>query len=286
MQAFAFCEIGQHHSLLCAPHEHFLVHFVLGGDGYIDSAEGRFDLRHGSVALVPPMTGKSLNGSGPIHHFLTPAASGTPIDGIDRISAFDREPDLVLVSAALDAGLRRSSRFLATLETPLVVSAPQMHVDRHFSTMRAEMLELREGSRAFLSAVMKRLTMSMMRSDQAVERKPPVSPMIDPRLQRAVHAVMMSPAGRHSVATLAKEAAMSRSSFSSQFLEAYGLPPMTFVQSVRLAQAATLLVTSKMAIKAIAAAVGYSSRSQFSNAFRDKYGKDPTTYRAATSEAR
>ena len=285
VEAFAVCEIGRHHSLVCAPLEHFLLHFVLAGEGYLDCPKGRFDLRQGMLTLVPPMTGKSLNGAGPIRHVVPAQLSCNPTDGIDHFRAFDGTPDLLLGCAALEASALREWPFLARLDAPFLVHVNEASLQHLFEIMRVEVQELREGSRAFLSAIMKQLLIFLLRSGRSDHRQLPSSPMADPRLQRAVNAVMVAPEAQHSVATMATAAAMSRASFSNHFLSFYGCTPMAFVQSARLQRAATLLTTSMMPIKSIAASVGYSSRSQFSKAFRIRYGQDPSAYRIGSGEA-
>ncbi len=72
---------------------------------------------------------------------------------------------------------------------------------------------------------------------------------------------------------------MSRTSFVVRFQAAYGETPLDFVQRVRLRHAATLLRTTALPIKVIAAAVGFASRSHFSRAVHAAYGIEPRGYR-------
>jgi AraC family transcriptional regulator, activator of mtrCDE len=64
----------------------------------------------------------------------------------------------------------------------------------------------------------------------------------------------------------------------------YGESPLGFVQRVRLWHAATLLSTTDLSVKVVAASVGYASRSHFSRSFRAAYGVDPRTYRQIRTE--
>jgi transcriptional regulator GlxA family with amidase domain len=73
---------------------------------------------------------------------------------------------------------------------------------------------------------------------------------------------------------------MSESRFTALFAGSYGKTPMKFVQGIRLRDAADLLRTSDLPLKAIAARVGYSSRSHLSRVFQTQFGTDPTSYRA------
>lgn len=103
--------------------------------------------------------------------------------------------------------------------------------------------------------------------------------MSDPRLARALTAVLERPHDNHSVSSLATIAGMSRTMFASRFREVYGQSPNEFIQGFRLKFAAHLLQTTNLPIKAVATAIGYSSRSYFSRAFRAAYDIDPSAYR-------
>ena len=112
----------------------------------------------------------------------------------------------------------------------------------------------------------------------------PASPLIavlkDPRLARAVAAIVGNPSAPYSLSELAEIAGMSRSSFAEHFSETFGQSPLDFLQKVRLGHAAHLLSATDLPVKVVASSVRYASRSHFSRAFRDTYGVDPTTYRS------
>jgi AraC-like DNA-binding protein len=56
---------------------------------------------------------------------------------------------------------------------------------------------------------------------------------------------------------------------------------MEFLQALRLARAAELLVGTDLPVKSVATRVGYSSRSSFTRAFVARQGAGPTAFRAA-----
>jgi transcriptional regulator GlxA family with amidase domain len=101
----------------------------------------------------------------------------------------------------------------------------------------------------------------------------------DARIGRAIAAILDCPSADHSVTTLARTAAMSRSAFARDFKASLGIAPMEFVSRIRLNMARRLLVSTTRPIDAIAAEVGFRSRSHFSRVFRDRYGTDPSTFR-------
>ncbi|CAN5820591.1 hypothetical protein BH09VER1_BH09VER1_47040 [soil metagenome] len=82
-----------------------------------------------------------------------------------------------------------------------------------------------------------------------------------------------------SVSDLAREFGMSRTHFSHYFRRTAGESPAVFIKKHRLTQAETLLVTSTLSVKEIAATIGFSSANQLCKAFRAHYRTSPGDYR-------
>ncbi len=91
----------------------------------------------------------------------------------------------------------------------------------------------------------------------------------EPKLARAVIAVLEHPGVPYSVDSLASLAGMSRTSFAVRFVEVFGQGPMDFVQKVRLRIAARLLTATDLPVKVIASSVGYASRTRVQSGVRD-----------------
>ncbi len=81
---------------------------------------------------------------------------------------------------------------------------------------------------------------------------------------------------------LAAHAAFSVRHLDRSFREEMGIPPMTYLNRYRIAQAKRLLETSGKSITDIALAVGFSSSSHFARAFRHETGVSPSEYRRGT----
>jgi len=150
-----------------------------------------------------------------------------------------------------------------------------------FATLLEEVRTPREGTRAMMSALMKSCLVVLLRRHIERSRLAGDAPAVfhDPRLSRAITSILNLPAASHSLASLAKEAGMSRSAFAREFKAAINMTPMEFVAHVRLDLAHRFLETTGMGIEGIATAVGFSSRSHFSHLFREHYGTDPSTFR-------
>jgi transcriptional regulator GlxA family with amidase domain len=105
----------------------------------------------------------------------------------------------------------------------------------------------------------------------------------DPRLAKAVLAMLERPAGPHSLGELADLAGMGRSAFAGRFSAVLGRAPIEFLKEARLRRAARLLETTDLPVGVVAERVGYASRSYFSRAFKELYGTYPANFRARGS---
>ena len=87
-----------------------------------------------------------------------------------------------------------------------------------------------------------------------------------------------SPTKGWTAAQLAKEAALSHSTFFERFSRAVGVAPMEYLLGWRMALAKDLLRRKEISVAEVAAQVGYSSASTFSVAFTRYVGLPPTHY--------
>lgn len=101
----------------------------------------------------------------------------------------------------------------------------------------------------------------------------------DEYLLRAWAAYYAAPRDRWTVKALASAAGLGRSAFSERFRSAVGVPPLTAITDLRLAQAVTMLREPQMPMIEIAFTVGYNSEAAFVRAFSRKYGVPPGRYR-------
>ncbi|WP_332855267.1 AraC family transcriptional regulator [Duganella sp. S19_KUP01_CR8] len=92
---------------------------------------------------------------------------------------------------------------------------------------------------------------------------------------RRIHENMTKP---WTVAQLAKEAALSRSTFFERFSRALGVAPMAYLLTWRMAWAKHLLRRQETGIAEVAGRVGYGSASAFSVAFTRHVGLPPARY--------
>jgi transcriptional regulator GlxA family with amidase domain len=102
--------------------------------------------------------------------------------------------------------------------------------------------------------------------------------LADEHLAAAIRLMHESPTKAWTVAQLAKQAALSRSTFFQRFSRAVGVAPMEYLLGWRMALAKDLLRRKEVTVADVAEKVGYSSASTFSVAFTRHVGLPPTHY--------
>jgi AraC-like DNA-binding protein len=100
----------------------------------------------------------------------------------------------------------------------------------------------------------------------------------DPQLAATLRGIHARPADPWTLATLAREAAMSRSSFAERFARVIGTTPLSYVLRWRIAIARDLLARERLSVAETALAVGYQSASAFSTAFSRETGRSPKAF--------
>jgi len=93
--------------------------------------------------------------------------------------------------------------------------------------------------------------------------------------------VMADPSRPLDVARVAAEHGMSRSHFSHYFKARTGLPPGRFMTEVRIQEASRLFLQTRMPLKKVAAACGFTNVSHFARVFRRFKHRSPAAYRQA-----
>lgn len=280
--AVAVCKVADGWQLTVDAMPSPLIHNVLQGGGFLKTKEHCLELDGDSFVLVP---------AGVQHALETRVEPKYERRGLEDCTALAEgmlglqagtNPALVTTCGAMSATYGASLGFFDHLTKPTRVSSHFVPaVRRAFGELVEELAQPRLGTQAITSALMKQCLVLMVRSElsETEDGESWLWTLRDPRLSRAVAAMLEQPARDHSVDALAELAAMSRSAFSKRFSTALGMSPIDFLTRVRLRRAAHLLRRTRLPVKVVAASVGYSSRSYFSRRFRKRYGEDPSSFR-------
>jgi len=180
-----------------------------------------------------------------------------------------------------------AARQLMTLLPPVVhVPAPPAGrptwISGTLGLMSAELGRTRPGGEAVTTRLADILVIQAIRAwlDQQDSTTGWLGGLRDPQIGAAVAAVHHEPGRPWTVATLAREAAMSRSAFSARFSEVVGVPAMRYVTSWRMHVADDRLRRGE-GVAQVATATGYESEAAFSRAFTRETGRSPGSVRRA-----
>jgi AraC-like DNA-binding protein len=108
----------------------------------------------------------------------------------------------------------------------------------------------------------------------------------DPYVARAIAAMKKEPARKWTVASLAREAKISRAPFARRFRRATGTSPLRWLTEHRLRMATRRLVETDDALAAIAIDIGYATEFAFGKAFKRLLGIAPGLFRRRALTAR
>lgn len=101
----------------------------------------------------------------------------------------------------------------------------------------------------------------------------------DAEVGRALTLLHTRPAHPWTVATLARDAGLSRTSLAERFRHFLGEAPMSYLAKWRLQLGARALTMTSRSVAEIASDVGYESEAAFNRAFKRLYGAPPARYR-------
>ena len=244
------------------------------------AVDGRdpLELHAGDFALIPAawnVTLTSLEEPPAGEHTAAPVSLG---HGEFRIGPAGGVVDLRMVAGHCSFGSPDASLLVSLL--------PQfVHVrgERRLATLvqlvRDETRETRPARDVVLSRLLEVLLIEALRSAAGTNAPPGlVRGLADSRLALAIRVMHERPAQSWTVAELAREAALSRSTFFERFQREVGVAPMEYLLAWRMALAKDLLRRTGGRMAEIAERVGYSSASTFSVAFTRHVGRPPTRY--------
>lgn len=103
--------------------------------------------------------------------------------------------------------------------------------------------------------------------------------LFDEKISKALAKIHCQPEKNWNLESLAREAAMGRSSFSQRFNQLVGTPVMQYLTAWRMREARLLLQTTSLSAMDIAERCGYESEPAFRKAYKKVIGETPGTSR-------
>jgi len=283
VEPFALCLLSAGWRLRLPGPADVMIHFVLQGRGVVRGPDAEaHSIAPFWLAVVPPGARHVLESGDARKHErrierLLPA--GRIVAGSSDAPALTVACGTVRVRYGSSLGLFDHLHELLAVDLSVFPEARLA-----FEGILAEQSRNDAGGRAMATALMTQCLVYLFRRLCSAPQCPLpwLSALEDPRLARAIDRILQDPGADHTVDSLAKAAAMSRSTFAERFAAAFERSPMSLVQHVRMQRAHQLLrQNGSLSIEDVADRVGYSSRSHFSRAFKKHHGVSPTACRAA-----
>ncbi len=145
--------------------------------------------------------------------------------------------------------------------------------------VRRETTQQRSGQSLVLTSLVEIMLVEALRATPSTLHTTGVlAGLRDPQLAVALRCIHTEAAHPWALATLAREAGMSRSSFAERFARVVGMTPLNYLLQWRIAVAKTMMAHEQKSVAETALAVGYQSASGFSTAFSRETGRAPKEF--------
>ena len=231
-------------------------------------------LGHGDFVLIPAAydyTFSSVEPPAP-GHTTEPAMLG---DGEVRLGAPEGPLDVLLLVGHCVFGSPDAALLVALLPQLMHVRG-QARLATLVDLVGGETRGNRPARDLVLARLLEVLLIEALRATTGTAASPGLlRGLSDPRLATAIRRMHERPGHKWTVAELAGEAALSRSTFFDRFRRAVGTAPMDYLLRWRMALAQDLLRRRQGGIAEVAKRVGYGSASAFSVAFAHHVGVPP-----------
>jgi AraC-like DNA-binding protein len=182
-----------------------------------------------------------------------------------------------------------AARDLVAILPPVVhVDAGSERIQGALRLMAAEARALRPGGEAIITRLADILVIQAIRAwmdTDPAARTGWLGALQDPQIGRALALIQRDPARDWTVASLARELAMSRSAFAARFTELVGEPAMQYVTRWRMNVAFDALRDGGATVGELAARLGYRSEAAFARAFKRVVGLPPGAVRRGGAAA-
>lgn len=283
---FAVCELQGKCDLGVGRLAGVALHYILAGEGeIIFKNRNSVQLQPGSLVLIPAYEFHILRGRGcnssllpecfpaelGLKHHVASAPNSNPAD------------KLLAVCSRIHVTLRGSQGLIDLVRDPLIeTTITDDAMTALLKRMITELSTPQLGSQAMVRTLMLECMIHLFRTRLVAQDTTLkwMSALSDEKLWNALRTMLDQPGDLHSVESLADIAGMSRSTFARRFSDSYGAGPMDLLRNLRMKKAATLLESSSLPVKRIAAMVGFHSRSAFHRAFTRCNGKSPREFRS------
>ena len=263
---------------------HLWFHVVTHGSLFLHSGETRQMLAPGEVALVPHGHGHALRSE--------PEAAIPDILSLDRERVSDRYEILrhggdgqttLLICGAVRLAHPVAATVVRLLPEVVYLPAGTERLQTTLSVLAAEARVPRVGGEAVLTRLADIIVIQAIRA--WIEGDPAAEvgwfgALRDPQIGRAITLIHRNPGRDWTVALLAREVSMSRSSFAARFTALVGEPVMAYLTRWRMQVAVAALRDEPTTVAQLAGRLGYHSEAAFARTFKRHTGMPPGSVRS------
>ena len=265
-----------------------MFHIVTAGRCWleVDGAEPRM-LEQGSLVLVPHGTGHRMRSgrtAKAVPLFDIPVEQVSERYEIMRHGGGGEFSQTICVVVRYEHAV--AQHLVSLLPRVLQQDAIDEHEDSWLrSTLRflsREARELKPGGETVITRLADILVVQMIRSWIDSTPEPDqgwIAALRDEQIGRALASIHREPQQDWTVASLAKQASMSRSAFSARFTALVGQSAMRYLTHWRMQLARTQLRETSESLAVVADRLGYQSEAAFSRAFKRVFGVTPGSIR-------
>jgi len=234
-------------------------------------------LEQGDFVLVPAAFDFSTSSlEPPPEDVRTPRTEISP--GVFRLGDPADPPSVRMLVGHCDF-IADDAKLLVSLLPQLIHVRGQDRLTTLVELVNGETRADRPGRDVVLARLLEILLIETLRSTACAVAPPGLlRGLADDQLAVALRRMHERPTHAWTVVELAREAALSRSTFFERFRREVGVAPMEYLLGWRMALAKDLLRREKVGVAQVAARVGYSSASTFSVAFARAVGTPPIAY--------
>jgi AraC-like DNA-binding protein len=258
-------------------------HVVTEGSVRLEAGDDVRALAPSELALVPHGTGHVLRSG--------PGVDAPDIRDLECEQVSDRYeirrqgadgPQTTLLCGAVRFGHPAAETLIAALPAIVHLGRDTERLQGTLALIAAEAREPRLGGEAVITRLADILVIQAIRA--WLEQEPSartgwLGALRDEQIGRAIALIHREPARDWTVASLARELAMSRSSFAARFTALVGEPAMAYVTRWRMQVALAALRDERATIADLANRLGYRSEAAFARAFKRETGMPPGAVR-------
>lgn len=200
-------------------------------------------------------------------------------DGHVRIGSTTGPAELLMNVGHCEFDTPDKALIVALLPNEILIKGQRRFITL-FELLLDESRTRRPGRDVVMTHLLQLLLVESLRSDPELAKTAGILRGLQhDRIATALHLIHEKPGADWQIAHLARECAMSRSSFFAIFSETVGMSPMQYLLFWRMSLARKALTSSQDNIEQIALRTGYQSASAFSVAFTKHAGMPPGEFR-------